>query len=95
MLRNMILVMLGGGIGAVGRESLMLVVPNLQSGSDRRHLRRQPDGRLADRPGGWLGRQGRNHRAGGKLLISTGMMGGLSTFSSLCGERTTCSQTRP
>jgi len=82
MLKNLILVFMGGGIGAAGRELLMLVVANLPGGFPMPIFIANMTAALLigvlsalTVPGGVIG-------SGGKLLLTTGIMGGLSTFSS-------------
>jgi fluoride exporter len=82
MLKNLILVFMGGGIGAAGRELLMLVVSNLPGGFPMPIFIANMTAALLigvlsalTVPGGVIG-------SGGKLLLTTGIMGGLSTFSS-------------
>lgn len=80
--RDTACVAVGGGVGSVLRELLMLGVADLPGGSHV-HLHRQCRGFGADRlqppssvPDGPVG-------ATGKLLLTTGVMGGMSTFNSL------------
>lgn len=82
MLRNMLLVMLGGGIGAILREALILVVPQLPGGSEAPIFAANMTAALLI--GVAAGLSGKNGILGpaGKLFITTGIMGGLSTFSS-------------
>ena len=82
MLKNMFLVMLGGGIGAVLREALILVMPQLPGGSEAPIFVANITAALLigitaglDAKGGLIG-------GAGKLFLATGLMGGLSTFSS-------------
>ena len=81
MLKNGILVFIGGGIGAAARELLMLVVANLPGGFPMPIFIANMTAALligvvsALTIGGVIG-------SGGKLLLTTGVMGGLSTFSS-------------
>ena len=81
MLKNAILVVLGGGIGAAARELLMLLVANLPGGFPMPIFIANMTAALligvvsALTIGGVIG-------SGGKLLLTTGVMGGLSTFSS-------------
>jgi len=82
MLKNMFLVMLGGGIGAVLREALILVMPQLPGGSEAPIFVANITAALLigitaglDVKGGLIG-------GVGKLFLATGLMGGLSTFSS-------------
>lgn len=82
MLKNMLLVMLGGGMGAVGREALMLVVPDLPGGSEAAIFVANLTAALLIGLTVGLASKGGIIGPGGKLLIATGMMGGLSTFSS-------------
>ena len=81
MLRDLILVLMGGGLGAVVRELLMLVVANLPGGFPMPIFIANMTAALligvlsALTISGVIG-------SGGKLLLTTGIMGGLSTFSS-------------
>ncbi len=82
MLKDGILVFIGGGIGAAVRELLMLVVANLPGGFPMPIFVANMTAALLigvmsalTIPGGVIG-------SGGKLLLTTGIMGGLSTFSS-------------
>ena len=82
MLKDGILVLIGGGIGAVVRELLMLVVVNLPGGFPMPIFVANMTAALMigvlaalTIPGGVIGSRG-------KLLLTTGIMGGLSTFSS-------------
>ena len=82
MLKDGILVFVGGGIGAAVRELLMLVVANLPGGFPMPIFIANMTAALLigvmsalTIPGGVIG-------TGGKLLLITGIMGGLSTFSS-------------
>jgi CrcB protein len=82
MLKNMFLVMLGGGIGAVVREALILVVPQLPGGSEAPiFVANMTASLLIGLTTGLAVKGGIIGRAG-KLFIATGIMGGLSTFSS-------------
>jgi fluoride exporter len=82
MLKNMVLVMLGGGIGAVVREALILVVPQLPGGSEAPiFVANMTAALLIGLTAGLAVKGGIIGRAG-KLFIATGIMGGLSTFSS-------------
>jgi fluoride exporter len=81
MLKDGILVLIGGGIGAAARELLMLGVANLPGGFPMPIFIANMTAALligmlsALTIIGVIG-------SGGKLLLTTGMMGGLSTFSS-------------
>jgi len=82
MLKDGILVFIGGGIGAALRELLMLVVANLPGGFPMSIFIANMTAALLigvlsslTIPGGVIG-------SGGKVLLTTGTMGGLSTFSS-------------
>ena len=82
MLKDGILVFIGGGIGAAVRELLMLVVVNLPGGFPMPIFIANMTAALLigvlaalTIPGGVIGSRG-------KLLLTTGIMGGLSTFSS-------------
>ena len=82
MLKDAILVFVGGGIGATVRELLMMVVANLPGGFPMAIFIANMTGALLigvlsalTIPGGVIGSRG-------KLLLTTGVMGGLSTFSS-------------
>ena len=82
MLKNMFLVMLGGGIGAVVREALILVVPQLPGGSEAPiFVANMTAALLIGLTAGLAAKGGIIGRAG-KLFIATGIMGGLSSFSS-------------
>ena len=82
MLKNMFLVMLGGGIGAVVREALILVVPQLPGGSEAPiFVANMTAALLIGLTAGLAVKGGIIGRAG-KLFIATGIMGGLSSFSS-------------
>jgi len=82
MLRNMFLVMLGGGIGAVAREALILVVPQLPGGSEAPIFVANMTAALLIGLTAGLAIKGGIIGSAGKLFITTGIMGGLSTFSS-------------
>ena len=82
MLKNMVLVMLGGGIGAVVREALMLVVPQLPGGSEAPIFVANMTAALLIGLTAGLAVKGSIIGPAGKLFIATGIMGGLSTFSS-------------
>ena len=82
MLKDAILVFVGGGIGAAVRELLMMVVANLPGGFPMAIFIANMTAALLigvlsalTIPGGVIGSRG-------KLLLTTGVMGGLSTFSS-------------
>ena len=82
MLKDGVLVFIGGGIGAAVRELLMLVVVNLPGGFPMPIFIANMTAALLigvlaalTIPGGVIGSRG-------KLLLTTGIMGGLSTFSS-------------
>src|SRR5215470_15289291 len=82
MLRDAILVLIGGGIGAVLRELLMLGVANLPGGFPMPIFIANMTATLLigvfsalTITGGLIGPRG-------KLLLMTGILGGLSTFSS-------------
>ena len=82
MLKEGLLVFIGGGIGAAVRELLMLVVANLPGGFPMPIFIANMTAAFLigvmsalTIPGGVIG-------TGGKLLLITGIMGGLSTFSS-------------
>jgi CrcB protein len=82
MLKGGILVFIGGGIGAAVRELLMSVVANLPGGFPMPIFIANMMAALLigvfsalTIPGGAIG-------SSGKLLLTTGIMGGLSTFSS-------------
>ena len=82
MLKNMFLVMLGGGIGAVLREALMMVVPQLPGGSEAPIFVANMTASLLIGLTAGLSAKGGILGPAQKLFIATGMMGGLSTFSS-------------
>ena len=82
MFKDGILVFIGGGIGAAARELLMLGVANLPGGFPMPIFIANMTAALLigvlaalTVPGSVIG-------SGGKLLLTTGIMGGLSTFSS-------------
>src|SRR5438874_13796408 len=82
MLKDGTLVLTGGGIGAAVRELLMLGVANLPGGFPMPIFIANMAAALLigilsalTITGGLIG-------SGGKLLLTTGIMGGLSTFSS-------------
>ena len=82
MLKDGILVFIGGGIGAAVREVLMLVVADLPGGFPLPIFIANMTAALLigvvsalTIPGGVIG-------SAGKVLLMTGIMGGLSTFSS-------------
>ena len=81
-IRGGLLVFVGGGIGAAVRELLMLAVADLPGGFPMPIFIANMTAALLigffsalTVPGGVIG-------SGGKLLFTTGIMGGLSTFSS-------------
>ena len=82
MLKNAILVFVGGGIGAALREGLMVVVAALPGGFPMPIFIANMTAALLI--GVLSALTSRNGVIGssGKLLLTTGMMGGLSTFSS-------------
>jgi CrcB protein len=82
MPKNMFLVMLGGGIGAVVREGLILVVPQLPGGSEAPIFVANMIAALLIGLAAGLAVKGGIIGPVGKLFIATGIMGGLSTFSS-------------
>ncbi len=82
MLKNMFLVMLGGGTGAVVREAMILFVPELFGGSEASIFVANMTAALLIGLTAGLAVKGGMIGPTGKLLIATGMMGGLSTFSS-------------
>jgi CrcB protein len=82
MLKNIFLVMLGGGIGAVVREGLILVVPQLPGGSEGPIFVANMIAALLMGLAAGLAVKGGIIGPAGKLFIATGIMGGLSTFSS-------------
>ena len=82
MLKNIFLVMLGGGIGAVVREALILVVPQLPGGSEAPIFVANMTAALLIGLTAGLAVKGGIIGPAGKLFIATGIMGGLSTFSS-------------
>ena len=82
MLKNMFLVMLGGGIGAVVREALIMVVPQLPDGSEAPIFVANMTAALLIGLTAGLAVKGGIIGPAGKLFIATGIMGGLSTFSS-------------
>jgi fluoride exporter len=82
MLKNMFLVMLGGGIGAVVREVLIIVVPQLPGGSEAPIFVANMTAALLIGLAAGLAVRGGIIGPAGKLFITTGIMGGLSSFSS-------------
>jgi CrcB protein len=82
MLKNMFLVMLGGGIGAVLREALMIVVPQPPGGSEAPIFVANMSASLLIGLTAGLSVKGGILGPARKLFIATGIMGGLSTFSS-------------
>ena len=82
MPKNMFLVMLGGGIGAVVREALILVVPQLPGGSEAPIFVANMTAALLIGVTAGLAVKGGIIGRAGKLFIATGIMGGLSSFSS-------------
>ena len=82
MLKKMFLVMLGGGIGAVVREALIMVVPQLPGGSEAPIFVANMTAALLIGLAAGLAVKGGIIGPAGKLFIATGIMGGLSTFSS-------------
>lgn len=81
-MKNMFLVMLGGGIGAVVREVLILVVPQLPGGSEAPIFVANMTASLLIGLTAGLAVKGGVIGPAGRLLFATGIMGGLSTFSS-------------
>ena len=83
MLKNGILVFIGGGIGAAARELLMLVVvANLPGGFPMPIFIANMTAALLIGVLSALTITGGVIGSGGKLLLTTGILGGLSTFSS-------------
>jgi fluoride exporter len=82
MLKDGILVFIGGGIGAAVRELLMLVVANLPGGFPMPIFIANMTAALLIGVLSALTITGGVIGSGGKLLLTTGIMGGLSTFSS-------------
>jgi CrcB protein len=82
MLKKMFLVMLGGGIGAVVREALIMVVPQLPGGSEAPIFVANMTAALLIGLTAGLAVKGGIIGPAGKLFIATGIMGGLSSFSS-------------
>ena len=82
MLKNGILVFIGGGIGAALREFLMLVVANLPGGFPMPIFIANMTAALLIGLFAALSIADGVIGSGGKLLFTTGIMGGLSTFSS-------------
>jgi CrcB protein len=82
MLKDGILVLIGGGIGAAVRELLMLVVGNLPGGFPMPIFIANMTAALLIGVLSALTTAGGVIGSGGKLLLTTGIMGGLSTFSS-------------
>ena len=82
MLKDGILVLIGGGIGAAARELLMLGVANLPGGFPMPIFIANMTAALLIGVLSALTIRGGVIGSGGKLLLTTGIMGGLSTFSS-------------
>jgi CrcB protein len=82
MPKNMFLVMLGGGIGAIVREGLIMVAPQLPGGSEGPIFVANMIASLLIGLAAGLAVSEGILGPKGKLFITTGMMGGLSTFSS-------------
>ena len=82
MLKNGVLVFVGGGIGAAAREVLMLAVANLPGGFPMPIFMANMTAALLIGVLSALTIAGGVIGSGGKLLLMTGIMGGLSTFSS-------------
>ena len=82
MLKDGILVLIGGGIGAAVRELLMLGVANLPGGFPMPIFIANMTAALLIGVLSALTITGGVIGSGGKLLLTTGIMGGLSTFSS-------------
>jgi CrcB protein len=82
MLKDGILVLIGGGIGAAVRELLMLAVANLPGGFPMPIFIANMTAALLIGVLSALTITGGVIGSGGKLLLTTGIMGGLSTFSS-------------
>jgi len=78
----MFLVLLGGGIGAVAREAMILVVPQLPGGSEAPIFVANMTAALLIGLTAGLAVKGGIIGPVGKLFIATGIMGGLSSFSS-------------
>src|SRR4029453_7484396 len=83
MLKDGILLLIGGGIGAALRELLMLGVANLPGGFPMPIFIANMTAALLIGVLSALTITGGEIGSGGKLLLTTGMMGGRSTFSSL------------
>jgi fluoride exporter len=82
MLKDGVLVFIGGGIGAAVRELLMLVVANLPGGFPMPIFIANMTAALLIGVVSALTITGDVIGPSGKLLLMTGIMGGLSTFSS-------------
>jgi CrcB protein len=82
MLKNGILVLIGGGIGAALRELLMLGVANLPGGFPMPIFIANMTATLLIGVFSALTITGGLIGSAGKLLLMTGILGGLSTFSS-------------
>ena len=82
MLKNTFLVMLGGGIGAVVREVLIKVIPQIPGGSEAPIFFANMTAALLIGVVAGLAVKGGIVGSAGKLFLTTGLMGGLSTFSS-------------
>jgi CrcB protein len=82
MLKNGVLVLIGGGIGAALREVLMLSVANLPGGFPMPIFIANMAAALLIGVLSALTITGSVIGSGAKVLLTTGIMGGLSTFSS-------------
>ena len=82
MLKKGVLVLIGGGIGAALREVLMLGGGNLPGGFPMPNFIANMTAALLIGVLSALTIAGGVIGSGGKLLLMTGIMGGLSTFSS-------------
>lgn len=85
MLKNAVFLLIGGGLGAVGREALMLLVTGPFSGDGSNLLPIFIANMIAALLIGLVAgliSSSRIVSAESKLFLSTGIMGGLSTYSS-------------
>jgi len=85
MLKDGILVLIGGGIGAAMRELLMLGVANLPGGFPMSIFIANMTAALLIGVLSALTITGGVIGSGGKLLLTTGIMGGLSTSRNIRG----------
>jgi len=82
MMKDALLVIVGGGVGAVLRELLMLSVASLPGGFPMPIFIANVLAALLIGIFASLGKPGGPINSRGKLLLTTGVLGGMSTFSS-------------